>query len=344
MAWVAGRAAASGIGSRIGNGCRRYWNIARSLYSTRQSGYDFIQVRDGHLSGLMALIGAKLSRRPFVYWMSFPVAEHWLQRSKAAHGAQSLLNWLRGAASRMVLRRLLLPRADHIFVQSDRMAADLEKWGISARKMTPVPMGVDPNSTRPAAVHKPDGERWIGYLGSLDRIRNVEVIIEAFAQISISRPDTRLILAGSADRPDIERLHQRITELGVEDRVVVTGQLPRAEALGYMQACEVCLAPCGPLPMIQSTSPTKLVEYLFLAKPVVASEQPEQRKILDASGGGVCVKHDATAFAEATIALLDNPQQRAEMGARGRDYVLRHRTYDQIATDVDRQYQSLFSK
>jgi glycosyltransferase involved in cell wall biosynthesis len=343
LAWVAGRTTSGGIGSRIANAWRRYGNVARRVLSARRAGYDFIQVRDGHLSGLLALIGARLCGRPFVYWMSFPVAEYNLHRGKTGTGVRAMLDWLRGAASRSVLRRLLLPQAHHIFVQSDRMATDLAQWGIPLRKLTAVPMGVDPDSTLPAQVDKPDGEQWIGYLGTLDRVRNIEIIIDAFAQVRTSHPETRLILVGSADPPDIERLNRHIAELGVEDRVLLMGQRPRAEALGYMQSCDVCLAPCGSLPMLQSTCPTKLVEYLFLARPVVASEQPEQCKILDASGGGVWVKHTPNAFAEATIALLDHPERRAEMGRRGREYVLRHRTYDRIARDVDRQYRILFA-
>jgi len=340
-AWIAGRVAARGLGSRIANACRRYWNVARALWVTRRAGYDFIQVRDGHLSGLVAWLGAKLHRTRFVYWMSFPIGDAWLHRGRAAGGAASLLYWLRGTASRAILRGLLLPAADHIFVQSERMAADLEEWGVPAHKLTPVPMGVDPESTQPAAVDKPAGERWIGYLGNVGRLRGIERIVDAFARISPAHPDARLILVGSARSADVEALQRRIAALGLEDAVVLTGQRPRAEALGYMQACEICLAPCAPLPFLQSSSPTKLVEYLFLARPVVAAEHPEQRAILDASGAGVCVEHDAQAFADAMHALLEDPQRRAELGARGRDYVLRHRSYDQIADFVDGRYRNL---
>ncbi len=342
-ALVAGRVATGEPLSRLKNVCLRYRTVARSLWSVPRSDYDFIQVRDGHVSALMAFAVAALTRRPFVYWMSFPVAELWLHRSTTSRGVRSLLARLLGIAGRAVLHRLLLPGAAHVFVQSDQMAADLAKRGISPGKLTPVPMGVDPRSTRPATVDKPAGERWIGYLGTVERVRRVDLIVEAFAQVLGCYPDTRLILAGGADRAAMEFLEKRIAQLGLEDEVLLTGQRPRAEALGYMQACDVCLSPYAPLPLLQSTSPTKLVEYMFLAKPVVASEHPEQREVVEASGCGFCVKHEPAAFAEATIALLENPRLCAEMGARGHAYVLRHRTYDKIAADVDRSYRSFLS-
>jgi glycosyltransferase involved in cell wall biosynthesis len=343
QARVAGRVAGSGAWSKLRNGWRRYWNIARALLSARRSDYDFIQVRDGHLSGLMALAVARLVRRPFVYWMSFPAAESRLHRGRAATGVWSILDLLRGSLSQAVLHGLLLSQANHVFVQSARMATDLEKRGVSPCKLTAIPMGIDPGSTRPATVEKPDREQWIGYLGTLGRLRRVDMIVEAFALILRSHPDTRLILAGGADLSGMEFMTRQIAGLGVEDRVLLTGQRTRSEALGYMQACDVCLSPYGPLPILQSTSPTKLVEYMFLAKPVVASEHPEQREIIHASQCGLCVKHEPTAFAEATIELLDNPERCAEMGARGRAYVLQHRNYDKIAADLDRCYRNILS-
>lgn len=343
-AWVAGRVAADASLSRVRNALRRYWTVARALSSVWGSDYEFIQVRDGHLTGLMGFVVAKLARRPFVYWMSFPRAQGRLQRARATRGVLSWLARLRWVASSAALYGLLLPRAAHVFVQSQRMADDLARRGVAPSRMTTVPMGVDPGSTRPAEVQKPDGERWIGHLGTLALARGVDVVVEAFARIQSSHPDTRLILVGDADRPDMRWWARRIVELGVEDKVLLMGQRSREEALGYMLACDVCVSAYALLPSQQSTSPTKLVEYLFLARPVVASEHPEQRRVIQESGGGVCVRYDAEAFAEAIGALLDDPKRRAEMGARGRAWVLRHRSYERIAADVDRSYRAILSR
>ncbi len=107
--------------------------------------------------------------------------------------------------------------------------------------------------------------------------------------------------------------------------------MPREEAFAYVRAADVCLSPIFPSPILDVASPTKLVEYMALAKPVIANDHPEQTQVIDASGGGLHVPWDETQFAEAIITLLTNPALAAEMGRKGRAYVAQHRCYSVIA-------------
>ena len=93
-------------------------------------------------------------------------------------------------------------------------------------------------------------------------------------------------------RPTSTFFARRRERLGIADRVVFTGALPRDEAFAYVRAADVCLSPIYPSPMLDVASPTKLVEYMALAKPVIANEHPEQTQVLDASGGGLHVPWD----------------------------------------------------
>ena len=104
-----------------------------------------------------------------------------------------------------------------------------------------------------------------------------------------------------------------------------------------MREADVCVSPFFPTPVLQSASPTKLVEYLALGKPVVANDHPEQRRVIEESGGGICVPYAETAFASAIVHLLQNPAQAREMGERGRLYVRTHRAYPVIADAVEQR-------
>jgi glycosyltransferase involved in cell wall biosynthesis len=96
--------------------------------------------------------------------------------------------------------------------------------------------------------------------------------------------------------------------------------------------------------MLLSTSPTKLVEYLALGLPVVASEHPEQRLILHMSGAGVCAPWGARHFARAVRWLLRRShEERTSMGARGRAWIETHRTYARIADTLEGKYGQLLS-
>jgi glycosyltransferase involved in cell wall biosynthesis len=119
--------------------------------------------------------------------------------------------------------------------------------------------------------------------------------------------------------------------------IEITGFLPQSEALARVQQADVCLSPFYPTPMLLSTSPTKLVEYLALARPVVANNHPEQSLILRESRAGVCVPWGARYFARAVRWLMARTQdERLAMGERGREWVVKNRSYARIADDIER--------
>jgi glycosyltransferase involved in cell wall biosynthesis len=121
----------------------------------------------------------------------------------------------------------------------------------------------------------------------------------------------------------------------------MTGFLPMTEAWGYVRAAEVCVSPFYPTFVLNSTSPTKLIEYMAMGKAVVANDHPEQKQVLRDSAGGLCVPYREKAFADAIVELIRNPQKAAEMGQNGRKYVEQHRTYHTIAGMVDHHFRQI---
>jgi len=73
---------------------------------------------------------------------------------------------------------------------------------------------------------------------------------------------------------------------------------------------------------------------LALGLPVVANDIPDQRLLLEACGGGVCVPFNAAAFAQAIVGLLDNPGAAIERARRARPRVLALRAYDVLGHQV----------
>jgi glycosyltransferase involved in cell wall biosynthesis len=129
--------------------------------------------------------------------------------------------------------------------------------------------------------------------------------------------------------------------LGLTSSVVFVGQLPQAEALRYVQEADVCASPIYPTPILRVGSPTKLVEYMAMAKAVVANDHPDQKRILEASGAGLCVPYEEQAFAAAVVQLLQDPVLARSMGERGRRWVLEHRAYRAIADAVENRYRGI---
>ncbi|MEW6233119.1 MAG: glycosyltransferase family 4 protein [Chloroflexota bacterium] len=303
----------------------------------RQRPYDLLLVKDKALEALPALVAARRAGVPFLFWLSYPFPEASIHQAREGTARYPLLYRMRGHIFFFLLYRLLLPRACHVFVQSEQMRRDLASYGLDGSKMTPVPMGVQLEEIPFIGYdHEGDAGSTLVYLGTLLKLRKLDFLIRVLVRVHEHRPDAQLLfIGGGSDPSDEEFLQAEAARLGVADRVTITGFLPRQEAWSRMAAATVCLSPYYPTPILNSTSPTKLIEYMAMGKAVVANDHPEQRLVLEKSRAGMVVPWDEERFAAAICDLLAHPQTLAAMGQRGRDYVQRFRTYDSIADLVE---------
>lgn len=330
---------------RLRKHCLGFLHDLKVIRLSREVRYDVLQVKDKVLAALPALWSARRSGSAFVYWLSFPLPEASTYVARIGAARYPLLYRIRGWILFRLLYRFILPRADHIFVQSEQMRSDLVGYGISASKMTPVSMGVelkDFDRILTPAPESADVPPTIAYLGTLVSERRIDFLVRCLAVVLRDRPDVRLLLVGGGDRPDDEeQIRAEASRLGVLDHLQITGFLRRDEALRLVSRATVCVSPFYPTPILNSTSPTKLIEYMALGRPVVANDHPEQRLVLEQSRAGFCVPYDENAFAAAILRVMSNPAEAAAMGRRGHEYVENHRDYRRIAEFVAQEYRDI---
>jgi glycosyltransferase involved in cell wall biosynthesis len=341
QAWVAASNQQPTLLSRIHKHFAGIWNDTKVFRLLKGNTYDAVEVKDKFISGVFALIAARWHGKRFIYWLSYPFPEEYLRRAADGTGRYPLLYRIRGRTFSFLLYKLLLPAADHVFVQSDAMRRDVASKGVQLSKLTAVPMGIKAHQVALAVSGRnviPPGEQCFLYLGSLSRSRYIDFLLRVLAKVRAEIPQARLYLVGKADDPaDEEFLIAEAKRLNVLSAVVFVGQLPRDEALRYVQDADVCVSPLYPTPVFNVASPTKLVEYMAMGKAVVANTQPDQKFLIDESGGGYCVPYEEGAFARAIVALLQAPEQAKAMGERGKRFALQHRSYGTIADIVERQ-------
>jgi len=326
------------------------WDMRGLLRARRRIRPDCIQVRDKIASSLPALLAAALLRVPFVYWMSFPIVEGYAVRRDEFSGIQWLAHALRAAASRVVLYRLVLPRAYHLFVQSEAMAAWLAAKGVDRSRMTAVPMGVDATvfdraRVTPSRDPRLDGRRVVLYLGRIARARRSDFLLDVAEGLKAQAPDALVVIAGDAASIDeMAWMRAEIARRDLLEHVLPTGWLPQHEALGYAVRAEVALSPIPRGALFDVSSPTKLVEYLALGIPSVANDIPDQRLVIEGSGAGLCVPMETTAFVAAIRRLLDDRELAAELAQRGPAYVNSHRTYAILGRIVAETYTKILAQ
>jgi len=320
--------------------------LLRIVRQIKVARYDIVQVRDMPLVGLFVLAAGRLFGCKFTYWMSYPMAE---SRKYRAADPQEVLSRPKRAALRVfgavlefVQYKIVLPAADHVFVQSEKMASDVAARGIARTKLTPVPMGVLLDDLPPRPEDDPfAGTKAIVHLGTLIRVRRPEFLVDVLGLVRREVPEALLVLIGDAPEDDMAILREAAAKSGHGERVRFLGALPRAQALALTRCAAVCVSPFPPHPLNDSTSPTKLIEYLALGRPAVVSDHPDQSRVIAESGAGISVPYEAPAFARAIVELLQDRDRAEAMARKGPDYVARCRSYGALADEVERVYRAL---
>jgi glycosyltransferase involved in cell wall biosynthesis len=191
--------------------------------------------------------------------------------------------------------------------------------------MLHLPMTVDPARFLAESV-SPVSDRYIAHCGSSFGDKDgVPVLVGAFAQIAPLFPDVKLVLIGSdPDCYATERLQQQIHDLGMQERIILTGQIARDEMPAWLSHAEV-LALARPANLQAAGGfPTKLGEYLSSARPVVVTRVGEIPEYLqDGVNAWLAEPGSVDSFADKLREVLTlDKEERNAMGLRGRDVAL----------------------
>ncbi len=321
-------------------------------WRTLRGDYDLIQIRDQPLWGITYGIAAKISGTPYVFWMSYPVLD--ARKRIALHNLVPMSLFARlirlayAIIGNVLFYKITLPLADHVIVQSKRMRERVAEHGIKREKMTPVPMGVTVeryNTASIAPVEEPRlaGKKSMAYMCADVFSTTTRLTFEALQALVASGYDAVLVIIGTVSEHEREQLGAQLETLGVADRVIFTGRLPLADALGWVKRADVCLSPFEMNEAQQVATPTKLVEYLAMGRPVVATVHYDQSEVIHGSGAGIVTAYSGKAMAEGVARLFDQPEMAEMMGARGPAWVKANRDYAGLADALEQVYACLLA-
>jgi glycosyltransferase involved in cell wall biosynthesis len=195
--------------------------------------------------------------------------------------------------------------------------------------------GVDPSKfkrLKPLGFYKGalglSNKKVVGYLGTLDSHKYVDLLIRAIGLLRNSYPEIYLLIVG--DGPERGFLENLIRELKLTRQVMITGWIDSLKVPNYVFAFDVAVHhfanPYG--------CPQKLLEYMASGVPSIGPDIPFVRDNFVNGKHLVITKSDEIEIAANIRKILENPDWAKEVGSQGREYVNSNFTWEKSANQI----------
>jgi D-inositol-3-phosphate glycosyltransferase len=195
-------------------------------------------------------------------------------------------------------------------------------YGADPARVTIVPCGVNTSLFNPVPRGEArarlglNGHRTALFVGRMDPLKGLDLLLEAAHQLRETVPDLRLLVVGGDASPESEegRVRDLARELGLADRVRFVGAVPQKELPMYYSAADVCV-----VPSFYESFGLVAVEALACGTPVVASRVGGLPGVVKHDENGLLVaERTASEFAASIGALCGDEGRRSRLASQAR--------------------------
>ncbi|NBV76663.1 glycosyltransferase [bacterium] len=200
-----------------------------------------------------------------------------------------------------------------------------ESGGVSSKKICVLPSGVDlatfqinteQNEAR-ATLELPQGPLFL-YTGNFTTMGEDKGILDVFRALA-HMPQGTFVAVGAYPE-DFEHYTSEARKHNVQDRVIIRGRESQANLALYQRAADILLMPFPDKPHYRNAmSPIKMFEYMASGRPIIASDLPTIREVLNDSNAYFVQPGDAVRLSsvlQEVFSHSDEAQKRAEQARR----------------------------
>jgi glycosyltransferase involved in cell wall biosynthesis len=207
--------------------------------------------------------------------------------------------------------------ATHLVTTGEALREQLHRDNyFRLESMTSVPTGInldwfapDDKSAARTALHLPNAH-YLGILGTLRNWKGHTYLLESFSSLNEKFPDWRLLIIG--DGPQRHNLERRVAELGLADKVRMTGN--QDDVPLWLNALDVFVLPSYG----EEGVPQSIMQAMACGLPVVSTPVGAIREALvEGETGLIVAPKDSVALAQALARLMQDDGLRNRFGAAG---------------------------
>ena len=228
-----------------------------------------------------------------------------------------------------------LRSADKVICLTKSDASQIEKLGCRSEKIAIVQNAVDTDFFKPL---KDRNDNLIVWAGRFVEEKGVKYLIEAARNISINRPDAKILLVGYG--PLKGKIIEMAYRLGLLNKsIFIEGPFGRDKIAQILGKATVFVFPSSKEGMSIS-----LLEAMSCELPVVAFNVPGIAEIIDHEKTGLMVQtRNSQQLTEAITYLLNSKAKRKELGVNARNYVIQNNSWKTVQSSLDKIYSNVVS-
>ncbi len=219
-------------------------------------------------------------------------------------------------AQAVAIEEEVFTNADALATVSEAVADYVLSRGAEAERVLVIPNGVNRHrfapGRSPAEIPEATGRLVIAFSGSLKAWHGVDILFDAFRELTRRLTGLHLLVIGEGPMSDWLAGYARGASL--EDRITITGWQSHDRVAELLARAEIAVAPYPALEDFYF-SPLKLFEYLALGKAIVASDIGQIRDLIQHEQTGLLVPPgDVNALVEALERLVLDDSMRSKLG------------------------------
>lgn len=215
----------------------------------------------------------------------------------------------------------------------------VEHFSLGINALDFKPMNRDLQLAKSLGISEQDSV--VVFIGTVYNFAGLGKMITNFHILLDKIKNIKLVIVGGG--PYFGKLKSLVKERNHESYVLLTGFKPQKDLPKYISLADICINPFEVNYVTDRIIPTKILEYLACAKPVLSTPLRGTKELLPNEDYGIVYSSSDT-FVQTLAELLTNKPKLNELGENGYDYVKKHYDWNILCDELIKKFENYIIK